>query len=104
MGVEYEESLPRIRIASAKLDELLSEGARSRGVFSCNDRCEVWPATKRGHIAPTDREYIDDPVLDEIAGAVVLASPGGGRFRLTTEGVFLMRTGEQLFALEVVEP
>jgi hypothetical protein len=65
-------------------------------------RCGLPPS--EGTFAPTDRKYIDDPVLDEIAGAVVLASPGGGRFRLTPVGVFLMRTGEQLFALEIVEP
>lgn len=100
--MSYEASLPRIKIARAELDEILSEGARTRGVFSCNERCEVWPAVKRGHIPPAERKYLDMPILDEIAGAVVLASPGGGRFRITPDGVFLMRTGEQLFAFDVL--
>lgn len=100
--IEYEATLPRIRIRRSDLDELLELGRRSRGVFGCNDRCEVWLALRRGHIPPAERQYVDHPVLDEIAEAITVASPGGGRFRVTEEGVYLMRTGEQLFAFEVL--
>ncbi len=100
--MEYEATLPRIRVRRSDLEEILVAGKPARGVFGCNDRCEVWLALRRGHIPPAEREYLDHPVLDEIADAVALASPGGGRFRVTEEGVYLMRTGEQLFAFEVV--
>lgn len=95
-------SLPLFRVAKSDLAEILRTGAPSRGVFSCNDRCEIWLATKRGHIHPTDRQYVDIPALDEIAEAVIRAWPLGGRFRITTEGVVLLNGPEALFRFEFV--
>jgi hypothetical protein len=71
-------------------------------VFSCNDRCEIWVAHKRGHIRPAERQYVDIPALDEIAEAVIKAWPLGGRFRITTEGVVLLNGPEPLFRFQLV--
>ena len=96
-------SLPPIKVTRVSLAEILAAGSQSRGVFSCNARCEVWPAVKRGHIPPSAREYVDLPALDEIAEAVVKAWPRGGRFRITEEGVLLLGNQEPLFSFEVVD-
>jgi hypothetical protein len=94
-------TLPAIRITRADLDEILGAGTESGGVFSCNDRCEVWIANRRGSIHPKDRRYVDLPQLDEIAAAVVKAWPRGGRFRVSREGVVLLSGPEPLFCFEV---
>ena len=94
---------PRILISRSELDEVLASGAPTGGRFSCNARCEVWLTSSRGRIPYNQRQYVDLPALDEIAGAVVDAIPKGARFLVTQEGVHLVGLQELLYVFEVVE-
>jgi hypothetical protein len=53
--------------------------------------------------SPADREFVTSSALEGIVDAVLLASPAGGRFKISEEGIFLMRGPEHLFVFEVVD-
>ena len=59
--------------------------------FSCNHHREVWPYITFGYTAPSERLDLRGqiPRLDEIVDWVLEIRPGGGRFFISDEGVFI---------------
>ncbi len=73
-------------------------------IFSCSSN-GIWPATKFGPIAPSERTLVDgrSPVLDIVARLMMMDSCSrlGGRFTITLEGAFRTSGGAPIamFAL-----
>ncbi len=65
-------------------------------IFSCNPDREAWPCHDKGSSHPDDREHAHTRyrMLREIVEIVLADRPGGGRFFLKKDGVFVKPEGE----------
>ena len=71
-----------------------SEGGKEMtGIFSCDPAGDVWRPTGKGWTPPAERVSLrgTDIRLDSIVNEVLAVSPGGGRFTIQLEGVYLVR-------------
>lgn len=71
---------------------VIATGAQLPARFSCNSQGQVWSTREGGRVYYQGRSA----VLDALVHEFLRRSPDGGRFTVTSEGVYVDRSGEWL--------
>ena len=68
--------------------------------FSCNTHGETWPFVTHGYTPEHTRLNLQGQsrLLDQIVSCVLKEEPLGGRFRIDSQGVYLVGAGDRRIA------